>query len=337
MNGFQTKTSAAVVAVGFASPLFLFVVIFLLFLVCTFAFASNEKATNYLEVSSSKISVNSSVSSSVSSNLLGKINKLPNRGFVKDPSAELIEKFPMCDDFLNVEWLDKESGYGYVEHDLYLDGKILPPKKSLIYIHGKKAKHMFNLNRFEVSGQFEEVIEAIKKGKKVYSRESTIPAVEYQGKQIYFLYHDYIHETYADNHQNVCIVFPDNKFSWVVESVDAENIFSHEKIYRGFEDLKKIYPTYKEEWFRRISVGDINHDGIADYYSRETFIFSEKGNYQVIEKLGSFFDHGKYFKFGIKSTNRICKIYDYSGSDLTTDGKNYFLNTDCNLTQLSTQ
>ena len=46
-----------------------------------------------------------------------------NIGFMKKPAKELTEKFPMCDAFLKVEWIDKEKKIGYSRYDLYKDGK----------------------------------------------------------------------------------------------------------------------------------------------------------------------------------------------------------------------
>lgn len=336
MNTFQTKISPAAGVAGFASPLFSFVVSLLFISTC--AFASNEKAIAYFEATSSDGAGSSSTTSSVSANYLGKVNKLPNRGFIKNPSGESTEKFPMCDDFLNVEWLDKENGYGYVEHDLYLSGNLLPPKKSLIYIHEKKVDHMFDLNQYDKYGKLEKVLKGIRANKKYYSNLSAIPAVDYEGGTAFFSHYDYTKETYADNHQNICIVYPDNEFAWLVESVDAGNIYSQEEIDRGVEHLKKLYPDYREEWFRNIFVGDINYDGIADYYSRESFIYSKNGSYQVIKKLGNGSDkEGSHIIFGTQNTDLTCKVYGNNGLNLITDGKNYLLDKQCNLTQLSTQ
>jgi hypothetical protein len=266
-----------------------------------------------------------------------KIVKLPNLGFVKNPSEEIKKQFPMCDDFLNVEWLDKENGFGYVEHDLYKDGKMIEPKKSIVYIHGNQVDHLFDLNRYEKYGQLEKVLETIKKGKKAYSNFATIPLPEYNGFTV-FLEHDEDPDgTYADNHQNVCIPYPDNKKIWLVEGRQVGKVYSQSQIDKYFPEIKKIYPVYKLEWFLRPYVLDINHDGIDDFYSTESFTFSHESSYKSIVKLGYSSDSkGEFFNFGIKDTDRVCKVYDYRpGGFITTDGKSYFLSNQCNLTQLS--
>lgn len=336
MNAFQTKISPAAGITVFAALLISLVVNFIFISTCAFAF--NEKATAYFEATSSDGAGTSSIASSVDANHLRKVKKLPNRGFIKNPSDEFSKKFPMCDDFLNVEWLDRENGYGYVEHDLYLKGNLLPPKKSLIYIHERKVDHMFDLNQYEKYGKLDKVLIGIRTNKKYYSNLSPIPAVDYEGGTAFFSHYDYTKETYADNHQNVCILYPDNEFAWLVESADAGNIYSQEEIDRGVEHLKKLYPDYKEEWFRNLFVGDINHDGIADYYSRGSFIYSKNGSYQVIKKLGNGSDKdGSHMIFGTQNDHLSCKVYGKNGLNIITDGKNYLLDKQCNLTQLSTQ
>lgn len=265
------------------------------------------------------------------------IIKFPNRGFVKNPSESLKKQFPMCDDFLNVEWLDKENGYGYVEHDLYKDGKITEPKKSIVYIYGNKVEHLFDLNKYEKSGQLEKVLEAIKKGKKAYSDFATIPLPEYKGFTVFLEHDEGPDGTYADNHQNVCIPYPDGKRMWLVESRKVGKVYSQSQIDKYFPEIKKIYPTYKLEWFMRPNVFDLNNDGVDDFYSTESFTFSRNGSYQSIVKLGNAIDaKGKYYLFGIKDTDKTCKIYNVSYSYLTTDGMDYFLGNECNLTKLAT-
>lgn len=260
--------------------------------------------------------------------------KLPNRGFVKNPSEEIKKHFPMCDDFLNVEWLDKENGFGYVEHDLYKDGSMIGHKKSLVYIHGNQADHMFNLERF---GQLEPVLEAIKKGKKFYSNLSTIPAVEYKDTNVFFEHYDYTDESYADHHQNVCIPYPDNKRMWLVELRFVENVFSPTVIEAKVKKVEKNFPTMTAKYLMGRGVVDINHDGLEDYLTGEVYIFSTGTDYKSIVKLGhAIDDKGKYYLFGIKDTEKLCKIYKVPYDYLTTDGKNYFLGNECNLTQLST-
>jgi hypothetical protein len=48
---------------------------------------------------------------------------ITNVGFMENPPKELKEKFPMCDAFLKVEWIDKEKKVGYSEYEFYNQGK----------------------------------------------------------------------------------------------------------------------------------------------------------------------------------------------------------------------
>jgi hypothetical protein len=47
---------------------------------------------------------------------------LTNIGFMKSPPKELKKRFPMCDAFFKVEWIE-EKRIGYSRYDLYRDGK----------------------------------------------------------------------------------------------------------------------------------------------------------------------------------------------------------------------
>ncbi len=51
-------------------------------------------------------------------------NPVPeNIGFMKNPPKELTEKFPMCDAFLKVEWIDKKYNTGYCNYEVTIKGQ----------------------------------------------------------------------------------------------------------------------------------------------------------------------------------------------------------------------
>src|SRR4030042_2676398 len=97
-------------------------------------------------------------------------NPVPeNIGFMKNPPKELTEKFPMCDAFLKVEWIDKEKKIGYSHYDLYRDGKREKEKAfALIHIHDVLPHFDYDLSVLDFEGigkiGMKEVFSIIKEG-----------------------------------------------------------------------------------------------------------------------------------------------------------------------------
>src|ERR1017187_7732057 len=88
---------------------------------------------------------------------MGSKNAAPiisNIGFMPPPPKELREKFPMCEAFLKVEWIDKEKRVGFSEYELYNQGnKINRVAHALVYLDDDHPILDANLDEFRKNGQ----------------------------------------------------------------------------------------------------------------------------------------------------------------------------------------
>ena len=90
---------------------------------------------------------------------------LTNIGFMKNPPKELREKFPMCDAFLKVGWIDKEKKIGCSRYDLYQDGKKKGQMTALIYLNQYYPHFDYDLNVYRRAGELNKIFTFIKEGK----------------------------------------------------------------------------------------------------------------------------------------------------------------------------
>jgi hypothetical protein len=94
----------------------------------------------------------------------GKRNPVPeNIGFMKKPPKELTEKFPMCDAFLNVEWINKEKNIGYSNYEVIIKGK----KRmmwALVTLNDDIPTYGWDVYQYKQQGGLKEIFEMIKYG-----------------------------------------------------------------------------------------------------------------------------------------------------------------------------
>jgi hypothetical protein len=201
-----------------------------------------------------------------------------NIGFMKNPPKELKEKFPMCDAFLKVEWIDKEKKIGYSRYDVYRDGKKGKHKAfALIHIDESRPYYAYDLSvpEFEGVGKIgtKEVFLIIKKGKVFFNTNYLSILHDNDEKRLDFNtiagtrdIHDL---TLADHKINVCIPYPDNQRMWIAEGKQIDKVYNKEDAQKVVEKIRKYVPSPfplhgwnigEESW-----ITDINHDGIEDY------------------------------------------------------------------------
>jgi hypothetical protein len=142
---------------------------------------------------------------------------LKNIGFIDNPSKELKEKYPMCDAFLKVEWIDKEKKIGYSRYDIYRDGK-KEKQNAFALIHLDDTRPHFDydlsVSEFEGVGKIstKDVFSIIKKGKVFFNTNYLNIVFDNGEKRLDF---DTIactpqtcNFTLADQKINVCIPLP---------------------------------------------------------------------------------------------------------------------------------
>lgn len=79
------------------------------------------------------------------------LSRIKNIGFLKQPSSALQERFPMCDAFLKVRWIDKEKMVGYSHYEVLVKNKTsgLVEKKRLWALVNMKGVLGINFDAYE--------------------------------------------------------------------------------------------------------------------------------------------------------------------------------------------
>ncbi len=105
-------------------------------------------------------------------------NNYDNIGFKKDVSDKTRKRFSFCDQFLNIEWFDKEKPVGKLKTEIYFKGK---EKDSNATFLEKKIKYYLVMPK-EIGSK-----EMVKYGDRLFIK---IDKADYQSKQF---------ETFAKN------------------------------------------------------------------------------------------------------------------------------------------
>lgn len=276
-------------------------------------------------------------------------NPVPeNIGFMKNPPKELTEKFPMCDAFLKVEWIDTEKKIGYSRYDLYKDGN-KEKEKAFALIHLDDSRPHFDydlsVSDFEGVGKIgtEEVFSIIKKGKVFFNTNYLSIVYDNNEKRLDFMTvgdtRDVYNFTLADHKINVCIPYPDNQRMWIAEGKRIDKLYSKEEAAKIVAKIKTYVPSpfplhgwnIGECW-----IVDLNFDGIEDYVSRGKIVYSYGNKYYDMKALWVRDGDEQWGQWGFPPTQKKCELKEWVGGlFITTDGKSFFLNNQCNLTELT--
>jgi hypothetical protein len=274
---------------------------------------------------------------------------LTNIGFMKDPPKELREKFPMCDAFLKVEWIDKSKKIGYSRYDFYGDGKKQSRKAfALIHLDESRPHFDYDLSIFQGKGKIgiKKVFSIVKNGKVFFNTNYLSIEYEDNAKRLDFdtiaCAVDTCEFTLADNRINVCISYPDNQRAWIAEGKRIDKVFSEEDATRIVAKIRTYVPSPfpLHVWHPEDSyIVDLNSDGREDYVSGGKVVYSYGSTYYDMKALWVSDDDEHYGQWSFPPTQKKCELKDrkewVGGFFLTTDGKNYFLNNKCNLTELT--
>jgi hypothetical protein len=271
---------------------------------------------------------------------------ISNIGFMKNPPKELKEKFPMCDAFLKVEWIDTKKKIGYSHYEFVDEGK----KKNvwaLITLDDLMPSYTLDIYQYKHKNKMEELFALVKHGKAGRVQDTFF----IDGDGFYEIFNEPL---LSDNQQTVCIVYPDGQRAWIIEGKTVEHMFSELRtieMVTEFNKLempdytpeyatahgRKLYSKFTKEIIDPFWVLDINHDGKPDLvrisYAKEFVIFSFAERYYQMA-IKNILD--EYNVWSFPPQQNICELKPHGHSSfLTTDGKNYFLNNQCNLTQLT--
>lgn len=267
------------------------------------------------------------------------IKSFQNQGFVKGAEKEILKnKFPACDDFLNIEWINSSQGVGYVKHDLYKDGKLKGEMESLVFMRSNEEKIYRPYDRLELytyrqKGEIDELFDAIKNGK-VTNRVDVV----YKDYVAPLRQNNIYDMTYADNTETVCIPYENLKRAWILESKSARHALTENEVTNLHESIiingikQPIQNLYTH------NVLDINGDGKKDLYlSIPQYFFISLGNkYEYIRRLDTRFDKiGKYLEVGLDDKKPLCEIFWQGMFFITTDGSAFYINNQCNINEIT--
>lgn len=270
-----------------------------------------------------------------------------NVGFMENPSKELKNKFSMCDAFLNVEWIDKTKKIGYSHYDAVIEGK----KKSiwaLVNLDDLMPSYTLDIYQFKRQNKMKELFDLVKNGKPKWNFDTFF----IDGEGFYEV--NYGDVLLSDNRQTVCIAYPDGLRAWIIEGKTVNHAFSESQESELVTKLNALklsrftpeyaaklhvneFDTLSEETVSQLWVLDINHDDKPDLvyiaYAKDLIIYSIGNTYYRMARQD--FPVGSTV-WSFPQQSRTCSIKPYGHkSYMTTDGKNYFLNNQCNLTQLA--
>jgi hypothetical protein len=188
------------------------------------------------------------------------------------PPKALKEKFPMCDAFLKVEWINKEKKIGYSNYEAILKNKknqITGKKMMWALVVLDVPRIDYDVSYYKQQGRLKEIFDGVRNGEV----EGAIPLViTYKGKTNHLhaggaVNDEAFHPLLSDHQKTVCVVYPNEQRAWIVEEKSAQKIYDNA--------YRKDFPA-----------------------------------------------------------NRTCSIKP-GPRYLTTDGKSYYINNQCNLTEVT--
>ena len=285
-----------------------------------------------------------------------------NIGFEKNPPDVWKKKFPMCHAFLKVQWISKEKQIGYSEYEAPLtdiNGRSAGRRKVAVLVvlrepFGPEVR--YGLRGFPVdkdSGVLDKLFEAVRHGK-IEGHEADLWILAKRTEDSFFAEFAAVHledgysyhfdAEFSDYRQTVCVVYPDGRRAWIVEGKRPEKMYDNAQLDALLGTLKDSGAGIDKGQLEKSWVLDMNGDGIPDYYypNRYDFMYTYSVgrryySSRLVEGTGTPTHSLPTFLFPPR--NGRCRVSTEWGGRiyLTTDGKSYFINTQCNLTKLTTQ
>jgi hypothetical protein len=274
------------------------------------------------------------------------IGKVTNIGFIKNPPKELTDRFPMCDAFLKVQWLNKKEKIGYSHYQIY-NGKTIKQMWALVYLTKQHPHYNLDLYQQKIHNKLTEVFEMVKHGKNISKNPQQWLIMSYKGKTETFWPRGGEYNPSLSNHtQTVCLAYPGYKKVWIVDGKSVANSYSKKEIAKFQKQFLDEYTQSLREshniildrkgknnflkWFKTNWVLDVNFDGVNDFISGYSvnYLYKRKAysNKKVIHSYES-------FEFFYPPTKKSCTIPQNDDFSLTTDGKSYYI-SNCNITDL---
>ncbi len=271
---------------------------------------------------------------------------ISNIGFMENPPKELKEKFPMCDVFLKVEWIDPEKNVGYSEYVVYNQGKkINRTALALVYLDDNHPVFDANLDVFRKKGKLKDIFDLIKRGEFEDQNPGfgLVLDAERNGTNYQHTFSDIRSDwdmpllTLADHKMNVCVPYPDNQRMYFAElKTILKTVNDIHEIDRKRAEVKQWIANLS--FFDHYTPIDLNFDGKEDYLAGIRIIYSHNGKYfemKVIEPRLN--EDSPKSKLISPTTGKACEFLHLWGGAhyFTTDGTNFFIDNQCSLTELT--
>ena len=265
----------------------------------------------------------------------GRASDLSNIGFMKNPPKVLTERFPMCDAFLNVKWIDKKKRVGYAHYDAYVynvHGKLSDKKKkvwALVKLADDWTSYSLDAYPFMHQGKTKKLFDLVKKGNELKNTGSY--QIKYQGKISVFYELNTVLKGYQ---QTVCLLYPNEQRALIIESKDVKHAYGKAQQKALLKRIRRTWPTFRQKLLNKLWLLDINFDGKEDYFfgPTKTFAYSWGNKIYFADFSVSYPD----FILTFPPKSRTCHLKIGRAFPLTTDGKNYYIR-DCNLTKPTSQ
>jgi hypothetical protein len=271
---------------------------------------------------------------------------IDNVGFMENPPKELKEKFPMCDVFLKVEWIDKDKNIGYSQYDFYKDGKKTGRVTSaLVHLDEQYPAFDYNLERYRKNRKLKEIFALIKRGEVERGMgeggSETLMIADERKAGRFVQEFDSIEADWdihglslAEHKMNVCIPYPDNQRMFFAEKKKVGKVYDESEIASKQAELKKWISNLP--FFKEYTLMDVNFDGKEDYYA-EGILYSYGDRYYEMKIKEPGLKGGPNTQLIVPTTEKTCEFLALSRGDyyFTTDGKSIFINNQCNLTELT--
>lgn len=267
---------------------------------------------------------------------------LDNIGFVHNPEA-LHQKFPMCDAFLKVEWIDTKKKIGYSQYEITVEKT--GEKKTvwaLVTLNDEGAHYLdWNVYTFKHAGKLEDLFAFVRRARIASRNLAAMVLQDDKRKEVFHRMNITNDASIAGYRQTICLAYPDEELAWIVEGKNVKNGLKEPGLAKEIERAKlDIGITYKladEPALVQPWLFDINYDNKIDLIWHSPIplgvIYSVGGAYyskkRRFEPEGSL---DRVLKF--PPLNKECFVR--SGiENLTTDGKNYYFGKECNITKLT--
>lgn len=270
-------------------------------------------------------------------------------GFINNPSKQLKEQFPVCDEFLKVDWINVSKKAGLATVNYYSAGKLYQKERLTLVFLGDSGPLLADVEEFHQKWKIGQLTSLINRGEFAWENlrggeyQLQIQAVGKNGKAEILGLHDISDKeeaplntiSLAEWSKTVCITYPDGGRAFIQEGRRVDKVYPRKMIERKQEILRSWIPGL---FFSEYSIlVDINMDGKEDFFQFGDVIYSSGAAYYLM-KVDSTAENG--FDTVVTSpTNTIsCHLPPNAipiRHYLTTDGKSFYLDNLCNLTELT--